>query len=128
MTYLEQVAERANRAAPGQWAIGYNDGSGLYDEEKSEFCLVADGGICVLHARLADSYSDANFIAHARVDIPELLERITVAYQMIELSREDLLKHQPCKNWRDCATCDALARTNAALAVLRRPGPEVSSG
>ena len=64
---LRAMEERAERATPGPWGVDGND------------CAVetpadgADGNVCLVRPRRA---ANADFIAHARTDLPRLLAEV----------------------------------------------------
>lgn len=63
---LEEIALRADKATEGPWGIAdTSDGAWIVDES---------GGIIT---GTTERLSDANFTAHAREDIPSLLEHIS---------------------------------------------------
>lgn len=73
---LKEIKERADAATPGPWV---EDRYFIVNPE--EDCLVADCGEC----------ENAKFIAHARADIPALLNEIDIKNAEIERLREALM-------------------------------------
>ena len=76
--HLASLRQLAEGASPEPWHIGYKDGSGAYSDE-GKFCLSDGNDDCVLHARLADSFFDARFIAASRTAVPRLCAALEIA-------------------------------------------------
>lgn len=70
---LRAVRERAKAATPGPWAVSY-------DEDVDTFGVVAEddgpGDVFIVEEMGQPGQHDAEFIAHARQDIPRLLDEI----------------------------------------------------
>ncbi len=84
---IKKIREREEKATGGPWSVGYDDGSGVIDEG-SGACIVDDDGngepvvTGVDHDGCAAGVleqDDADFIAHARQDIPDLLDALEKA-------------------------------------------------
>jgi hypothetical protein len=64
---LATIRQRAENATPGTW----------FTMHKTDICIEEPPGSCEIDSiAYADRELDANFIAHARTDIPALLEHI----------------------------------------------------
>lgn len=75
---LDEIKAREQAATPGPW---YTDGWALWDDDLNEF------------VELHDTDPDAQFLAHARTDIPALLaevERLTKEYNDQDNAHHDL--------------------------------------
>lgn len=104
MNYLEQIKQRCEKSTKGPWYVGYKDRSGRYIQEEGNFCLVSKNEKTILHAYLAKSEADAEFIAHARTDIPKLLEVIEIQGKALEkLSDYAYYLDMDMKEAGDCA-------------------------
>ncbi|WP_077297362.1 hypothetical protein [Virgibacillus pantothenticus] len=77
---LEEIAERASMATEGPWGIAdTSDGAWIVDES---------GDIIT---GTTERLSDANFIAHAREDVLNLLEHVSKQKTEIEQLRNEML-------------------------------------
>lgn len=93
MSYLQEVKKRAEAATPGPWEIEprdsryYINGHGkppvvtqelidAIEDSYNDLALGADIRGLDTPLRATFFVKDANFIAHARTDIPELLRRL----------------------------------------------------
>jgi hypothetical protein len=80
---LEAIRQRVEKATPGPWK--YSEGVGSYPatilSEKGEVVAAGD-------EYYGMTENDANFIAHARTDIPALLDHIAE----VETERDEYLK------------------------------------
>ena len=75
MNRLNEIEARANAATPGPWEAGCNDRHVLYvATENEEFC--AEYGPELYDSQGFFSDDDTEFIAHARTDVPWLLEQV----------------------------------------------------
>lgn len=89
---LEEIRLREQKATPGEWEFA---GDCCDDEQEDPFIYVQHpevrNAVSVLFEADWGTTEDADFIAHARQDIPWLLERVEEAYVIlkgIELSVE----------------------------------------
>lgn len=127
--YLQEVKRRAAAASPGPWAVNSDhfmvcsmgnahDGK---DYHVSMNGYAHRGGV----GWEADAKTDAEFVAHARTDVPELAERVEIAEAIVLRAIEDLNEwpHEHVKPV--CRFCDARARVLGILQVLNRPAPAV---
>lgn len=73
MNRIEEIRAREQAATPGKW---YEDGWALWDDESDEYVA------------LHDTSADAQFIAHAREDIPYLLSEVDRLTSEIEQYRQ----------------------------------------
>lgn len=70
---IEEIEVREQRATEGSWEIEYdNDGNGSF----REWYIAGPSQIDVVSNKKTQAEDDAHFIAHARQDIPALLEYI----------------------------------------------------
>lgn len=79
---IAEIRARAGAATPGPWGTEY-DGKGTYHvharlRTTPSEGMASDGVVASLTGRHGDSqvYRDARFVAHAREDIPFLLDRV----------------------------------------------------
>jgi hypothetical protein len=79
---IEEIRARADAATPGHWGTSY-DGKGNYTIEAQPRLIpgqgiVNEGAVATLAGEHGDgqTYSNARFAAHAREDVPFLLDRI----------------------------------------------------
>lgn len=74
---LAEIEERANAATPGPWFAEYSG-------EQGDCVVPADAestreAVCL--TRLYDATADADFIAHARSDVPDLLAEVETSHR-----------------------------------------------
>lgn len=79
MTYADVCLERAEKATPGNWDV--HDGGEYWDIQGPEGLVVS----CGREGEVTVGWEDAEFIAHARTDLPELARRLKRAISIIEL-------------------------------------------
>lgn len=113
---LQDVKERADKATPGEWLINVH-----YDENG------AKEGTCDIHtnnepvACYTNEY-DAQFIAHARQDIPELLQQVASLQDEYERMKQSRNHWHRVAVGRRMATTESkgrLDRTELAEAKAR---------
>lgn len=123
MTRIEEIRERESKATKGPWRVGYNDkyitGHILSDHHKYAGNAVSDPeSVCSAETLTAD---DAEFISHARSDIPFLLaevERLRAALEAAaDYWRLSCGKYDAKYRLTDDANIDeyVLSRIDAAL-------------
>ena len=98
MTRLEEIRARCDAARPGSWRVT-NDNEGM-PQEYLPFYVVNDAeaeddGDWFAELRVGD-YETADFIAHAREDIPYLLAEVERLTEERNAAVEDLNDAQPC--------------------------------
>ncbi|MEU0624915.1 hypothetical protein ABZ329_29160 [Streptomyces rubiginosohelvolus] len=98
---IDEIRARANAATCGHWGTHY-DGKGTYTvEARPGLDLthgpVNEGAVATLTGEHGDeqTYQNARFIAHAREDVPYLLERLA----LVEALVSDFVDPDPC--WFD---------------------------
>jgi hypothetical protein len=87
---LAQIKERASKATAGPWCKFFGEGIGIESEVKSGVAgeVVSQGGVT--------KYPDAEFIAHAREDVPALItevERLRLALEDVADTGEHYHEH-----------------------------------
>lgn len=78
-TRLDEIEKRIDAATPGPWR---SDSCGdIFTEAETEFCPGMDQHLfrTLASTKCGPDRGDAAFIAHARQDIPHLLNKIDVA-------------------------------------------------
>ena len=81
MNRLNEIEARANAATPGPWEAGCNDRHVLYvTTENEEFC--AEYGPELYDSQGFFSDDDAEFIAHARADVPEMAAALRAVLEL----------------------------------------------
>jgi len=99
---LEKLKTLAEAATKGQWKVGYEDESGLFDKENRDFFLSANGK-GLFHADCFHATKeDSDFIAACSP------ETILALLQLVEL-------YQRAKEWHDQADWDGAKEKEAAL-------------
>lgn len=94
MSNIEEIRARCEKAAPGPWRV-WEDGRTVWQVNEPR-CTIARG---------ADR-PDAKFIAHARQDIPALLDHIeALEVKLAEAERESEAAIKRLSELGDCETC-----------------------
>ena len=95
---LDEIRQRCEAATPGEWVPGI----GLFDDHKILSFETRDSGHNngIHFIGKADRGHDAIFIAHARQDIPTLLDYIAE----LKAERVKLMKLL-LERWTSCETC-----------------------
>ncbi|WP_406145640.1 hypothetical protein [Streptomyces anulatus] len=95
---IDEIRTRTDAATPGHWGTSY-DGKGTYTVEARPRLdpragSVDEGPVATLAGEHGDeqTYRDARFIAHAREDVPYLLERLA----LVEALVADFIDPDPC--------------------------------
>lgn len=65
---LKDIKERADKATGGNWFRAFSNGIEIYSDKEESEIVVEDVGVV--------RYTDAEFISHARQDIPDLINEI----------------------------------------------------
>lgn len=98
---LAEIRAREQAATPGHWGT-YYDGKGTYTVQAQPRLIpgtgnVNAGDIATLQGEHGDgqTYADARFAAHAREDVPFLLERVAELEELVK----QLADPDPC--WFD---------------------------
>lgn len=87
LTYADECLARAEKATPGPWKVGYEDGSGSFNEERDSFAISSTSNSeCVFHGKLSDNPHDCEFVAAARTDVPELARRLSLAIESMKVA------------------------------------------
>jgi len=98
----DEIRARAAAATPGHWGTGY-DGQGTYTIEAQPRFVPGSGAASVndgVVARLAgqpgdeQTYSNADFIASARDDVPYLLDRVAELEKQLREQPHELAEAQ----------------------------------
>ena len=113
---LDAIQERVNDTTRGPWDCYGNGAHEVFDAGEYD-----DGDPGELVAPVVTKLSDAEFIAHARTDVPALLAEVdrlraltTVDDDMVERAARSMSAH-----WHDWHTNEALGRQRAlAIAAL----------
>ena len=82
---LREIEARTNAATPGPWKATPHGSNVfvLWDGDKVRL----NGRICTVDDVVQSSFTDAEFVAHARTDVPALLSEV-------RRLREDLAEYQ----------------------------------
>nr|WSZ21196.1 hypothetical protein OH837_48995 [Streptomyces canus] len=87
---IDEIRARADAATPGHWGTDY-DGNGTYYVHARMRTtpaegMASDGVVAELHGEHGDgqTYANATFTAHARNDIPFLLDRVTELEELVK--------------------------------------------
>lgn len=121
MSYLDEVRKRADAATPGPWLANMGNwqiesrNHSCYRDGICGFSYDQRNGIDLDSINPIDPIDDAEFIAHARTDITELLHRLEIAEKA--LSEVENHWHHPIEPPVTCSAC-------AALAAIRAEGPK----
>jgi alpha-ketoglutarate-dependent taurine dioxygenase len=98
---IAEIRAREQAATPGRWGTEY-DGEGTYYvharlRTTPEEGMASDGVVAELHGEHGDgqAYANARFTAHARADVPFLLDRVAVLEELVK----QLADPDPC--WFD---------------------------
>lgn len=87
---IEEIRARADAATPGHWGTDY-DGAGTYYVHarlRTELGagMVSDGVVATIQGEHGDdqTYRNARFAAHAREDVPFLLDRVAELEALVQ--------------------------------------------
>ena len=75
---LEKIREREQAATPGPWTVD------IWSSQPNTVQGISPIGICTDYGDYGPENADAEFIAHAREDIPDLLQHIEEQNSYIE--------------------------------------------
>lgn len=125
-TRIEQIKKRAEKATTGPWSIDPRHHSQNQSIRRQEADVHVDGGRLISSVRITvwrqgqrDARPDAAFIAHARNDVPWLLERMGEAADVIKKCRTELAYlAEQVKSRKGGSVDTALQASNAFLATL----------
>lgn len=110
---IEAIRERAEKATEGPWvSIADVRPSVTVINPQNEYAergYIGYGNLLFLN-KYTGNMNDANFIAHARTDIPDLLAYIAELEAVAEAARDVRIKiikqsGQDCKGYEKCARC-----------------------
>lgn len=95
---LDEIEQRANAATPGPWRIVRDQTDGFYGEEAYDI-HAGDGSTVAQGGTLEDGgpsvgacyHEDAEFIAHAREDIPALIAEVKRLRHIAEFAISQVL-------------------------------------
>jgi hypothetical protein len=104
-----EIRERDEKATPGPWKL-FHFLQGVYEVCKAD--NYACGGVCVSHIK-----ADADFIAHARSDIPWLLSLVDEFEAQVASERDKALEEA-------AALCEKEAEKRHHRALNPEPGDE----
>lgn len=97
---LAEIRARADAATPGHWGT-YYDGKGTYTIEAQPRLIpghgnVSEGVVATLTGEHGDgmTYANARFAAHARDDVPFLLDRIAELESQVKRVRDWATSHE----------------------------------
>lgn len=82
---VKEIEERCKAATSGEWTLLKGYDACRYVAQVGRFCVVVPHG----RAMLTPDMVDANFIAHAREDIPFLLHELKVLERALLLACTD---------------------------------------
>jgi len=126
---LSEIRDREQAATPGHWGTSY-DGQGTYTVEAQPRLIPGQGNVSAgTVATLAgvhgdgQTYANARFTAHARDDVPFLLDLVTELGGLVEaLGRGVDSAVEPIQN--SFPEGAAVVRLKAALAEFRAQGQD----
>jgi hypothetical protein len=97
---IEEIRSRADAATPGHWGTSY-DGKGTYNIEAQPRLIpgvgnVDNGTVATLQGEHGDgqTYRNARFAAHAREDVPFLLDRVAELEAQVKRVRDWATSHE----------------------------------
>lgn len=101
MSILDEIQARANAATEGPWAVevdaeGFDGASVLIDDSGWGTAYICQG----LHQGESEGVADAEFIAHAREDVPKLVAALRA---VIDLHTS--VAPTPSQPWVTCEGC-----------------------
>ena len=119
---VEEIRARCDKATEGPWKTHLVDDTSIVTEDGTDVCTTCDSS----QAEREDGYNveyermeaDADFIAHARTDIPALLAEVTRLTAVEAELRAELAKYHDAdirsvdEARRVYAIVDALAQSN----------------
>lgn len=115
---LDEIRERCDRATKGSW-------SGAFPRNGHRFQVLDELGLAVCHAR---SIANTDFIAHARTDVPDLLDevaRLTADLAAMTAERDAMRERAEAaiEDLRqDCTTCKHKGRSGLSAPCLNCQG------
>jgi hypothetical protein len=99
-TRLDEIRAREQAATPGHWGTEY-DGEGTYYvharlRTTPQEGMASDGVVATLPGEHADgqTYANARFTAHAREDVPFLLDRVAELEAQVKRVRDWATSHE----------------------------------
>jgi hypothetical protein len=97
---IEEIRARADAATPGHWGTDY-DGAGTYYvharlRTEMRAGMVSDGVVATIQGEHGDdqTYRNARFAAHAREDVPFLLDRVAELEAQVKRVRAWATSHE----------------------------------
>lgn len=97
---IDEIRARVDAATPGHWGTEY-DGDGTYYVHARMRTtptegMASDGVVAELHGEHGDgqTYANASFTAHARVDVPFLLDRVAELEAQVKSVRDWATSHE----------------------------------
>jgi hypothetical protein len=89
MKWIEEISERCEKATPGMWYVYWDPEKeaykgdrvnvhGIYSNANDECIVETDGGY------YPPKHHDAEFIAHSRQDLPNLIKALRIAIEALE--------------------------------------------
>ncbi len=115
----EEIRARAEKATPGPWVTGIGKRA---DDYGDEYVYVADTspGLDGLFAEFADDTgterADADFIAHSRTDLPDLLDALEEQERECERLREIV---RDARFWWNCGGLSSVSYEEWCVASER---------
>ena len=85
MTRLDEIKKRAEAASPGPW--DFRSGLGWFDVHAHPYLHNSGNVLISVHNGTPENKRDADFIAHAREDVPWLLAQLEAAQNVVEAAR-----------------------------------------
>ena len=95
--WLQEIRDRADKATPGPW-------------EALDYSGVVTGTTC--DVRYVPENPDAQFIAHARTDVPRLIALVGEMAETLDEMAPSYALEKGCFFPEDCTTCAELNRHN----------------
>lgn len=116
---LLEIEERAGKATAGEWHVdGFHTSAVIHEEKPRIFNRICETDS--EHFPNANWRHDAAFIAHARTDIPALLQHISALQEQIERAREPSGKAMLAHAGPTIADAIAAAREEGAKEMRER--------
>lgn len=97
---FDAIAARAAGATPAPWRVEPDSRPDVYCDSRLRSGYFGDGGLCTFSkygeawGQDYENLTDAEFVAHAREDIPALLAEVARLWKLQEPS-------QPDRHWSD---------------------------
>lgn len=111
---LKAIEERAEKATPAPWQHGFDDGSGRVTKDadwpqgayivRGDDTIVTGGNFEGIACGV-EELADADFIAHARQDVPALIAEVRRLREVLHSIATECPHHD---------TCSAMASTTAS--------------